>query len=121
MWAGLRLRGEIIKSGLALDMSKYYSQYKWDDRFIGPALSFSKQYTGGRFGLPYTFRGEALYYNKALFKKAGIAEPPKTYSELADDAGKLAAAGVPAITFGGTVNWHLMRLMDELLEVKCGP
>ena len=46
MWAGLGLGGEFIKSGLALPMDKYYTQYKWDDEFIGPALSFSKQYTG---------------------------------------------------------------------------
>ena len=29
---------------------------------------------GGSYGLPFTFRGEALYYNKALFQKAGITE-----------------------------------------------
>ena len=121
MWAGLGLGGEFIKSGLALPMDKYYTQYKWDDEFIGPALSFSKQYSGGRYGVPYTFRGEALYYNKALFEKAGITSLPKTYEELVADADKLAAAGIPAITFGGTVNWHLMRLMDEILEVQCGP
>jgi raffinose/stachyose/melibiose transport system substrate-binding protein len=121
MWAGLGLGGEFIKSGLALPMDKYYTQYKWDDEFIAPALSFSKQYTGGRYGLPYTFRGEALYYNKALFEKAGITSLPKTYDELVADADKLPAAGIPAITFGGTVNWHLMRLMDEILEVQCGP
>src|SRR5215471_14105398 len=101
MWAGLGLGGEFIKSGLALPMDKYYAQYKWDDEFVAPALSFSKQYTGGRFCLPYTFRGEALYYNKALFEKAGITNLPKTYEELVADADKLAAAGIPAITFGG--------------------
>jgi len=121
MWAGLGLGGEFIKSGLALPMDKYYAKYKWDDEFIAPALSFSKQYTGGRYGVPYTFRGEALYYNKALFEKAGMTSLPKTYEELVADADKLAAAGIPAITFGGTVNWHLMRLMDEILEVQCGP
>ena len=121
MWAGLGLGGEFVKSGLALPMDKYYTEYKWDDEFIGPALSFSKQYPGGRYGVPYTFRGEALYYNKALFEKAGITSLPTTYDELVADADKLAAAGIPAITFGGTVNWHLMRLMDEILEVQCGP
>jgi raffinose/stachyose/melibiose transport system substrate-binding protein len=121
MWAGLGLGGEFVKSGLALPMDKYYTEYKWDDDFIGPALSFSKQYPGGRYGVPYTFRGEALYYNKALFEKAGITNPPQTYEELVADADKLAAAGIPAITFGGTVNWHLMRLMDEILEAQCGP
>lgn len=121
MWAGLGLGGEFVKSGLALNMAKYYKEYNWDDEFIPPALAFSKQYKGGRYGVPYTFRGEGLYYNKALFKKAGITTLPKTYDELVADADKLAAAGIPAITFGGTVNWHLMRLMDEILEVECGP
>ncbi len=121
MWAGLGLGGEFVKSGLALPMDKYYAKYNWDNEFIAPALSFSKQYPGGRFGVPYTFRGEGIYYNKALFAKAGITSLPNTYDELVADAGKLAAAGIPAMTFGGTVNWHLMRLMDEILEVQCGP
>jgi raffinose/stachyose/melibiose transport system substrate-binding protein len=120
-WAGLGLGGEFIKSDLAAPMDKYYVQYKWDDLFLPAALSFSKQYAGGRFGAPYTFHGEAIYYNKALFKKAGIESEPKTYDELVADADKLAAAHIPAITFGGTVNWHVMRLMDEILEVQCGP
>ena len=70
--------------------------------------------------MPYTFHGEALYYNKALFAKAGIASEPKTYDEFVADAAKLAAAGIPAFTFGGTVNWHVMRLMDVILETECG-
>ena len=35
-------------------------------------------------------------------------------------ADKLAKAGIIAFTFGGTVNWHVMRLMDEILETACG-
>jgi raffinose/stachyose/melibiose transport system substrate-binding protein len=119
-WAGLGLGGEFIKSGLAAPMDKFYAQYHWDDEFLPTALSFSKQYPGGRFGVPYTFHGEAIYYNKALFAKAGISAPPSTYDELVADADKLKAAGIPAITFGGTVNWHVMRLMDEILETECG-
>jgi raffinose/stachyose/melibiose transport system substrate-binding protein len=120
MWAGLGLGGEFVKSGLALNMEKYYAEYKWDDRFLPVALSFSKDYPGGRFGVPYTFKGEAIYYNKALFQKAGIAGEPKTYDELVADAEKLAKARIPAFTFGGTVNWHVMRLMDVILETECG-
>jgi raffinose/stachyose/melibiose transport system substrate-binding protein len=120
MWGGLGLGGEFVKAGLSLPLDKYYAEYKWDDEFLPSALSFSKQYEGGRHGVPYTFHGEALYYNKALFEKAGIAEAPKTYDELVAAADKLAAAGIPAITFGGTVNWHVMRLMDMILETKCG-
>ena len=50
MRAGLGLGGEFIKSGLALPMDKYYTQYKWDDDSLARALSFSKQYTAGSTG-----------------------------------------------------------------------
>ncbi|TCM52779.1 carbohydrate ABC transporter substrate-binding protein (CUT1 family) [Rhizobium sp. PP-F2F-G48] len=119
-WAGLGLGGEYIKAGLSLPLDKYYAQYKWDDELVPAAASFSKIYEGGRQGVPFTFKGEALYYNKALFQQAGITEAPKDYDALVADAEKLKAAGIPAITFGGTVNWHLMRLMDVILESKCG-
>ncbi len=119
-WAGLGLGGEYIKAGLSLPLDKYYAQYKWDEELVPTAASFSKMYEGGRHGVPFNFNGEALYYNKALFTQAGITEIPKNYDELVADAEKLKAAGIPAITFGGTVNWHLMRLMDVILESKCG-
>ncbi|MET3899755.1 raffinose/stachyose/melibiose transport system substrate-binding protein [Devosia sp. UYZn731] len=119
-WAGLGLGGEYIKAGLSLPLDKYYAQYKWDDELVPAAASFSKIYEGGRQGVPFTFKGEALYYNKGLFEKAGITGEPANYDELVADAEKLKAAGIPAITFGGTVNWHVMRLMDVILEAKCG-
>lgn len=119
-WAGLGLGGEYVKAGLSLPLDKYYTEYKWSDELVPAAASFADIYPGGKQGVPYTFKGEALYYNKKLFEQAGIAEEPKTYDELLAAAEKLKAAGIPAITFGGTVNWHVMRLMDVLLESKCG-
>jgi raffinose/stachyose/melibiose transport system substrate-binding protein len=120
MWGGLGLGGEFVKSGLAADMKKYYDEYKWNDRFIPPVLALATQYPGGIYGVPYTFRGETLYYNKALFAKAGITAPPTTWAELDAAADKLVASGVAAIAFGGTVNWHVMRIMDAILEATCG-
>ena len=119
-WAGLGLGGEYIKAGLSLPLDKYYDEYKWDDELVPAAASFSRIYEGGRQGVPFTFKGEALYYNKALFEQAGITAEPTNYDELVADAEKLKAAGIPAITFGGSVNWHVMRLMDVILESKCG-
>lgn len=120
MWAGLGLGGEFVNAGLSLPLDDYYAKYGWDKELLGAAVGFSRAYAGGRHGVPYTFHGEALYYNKALFAKAGIDAEPQTYKELKADAQKLADAGIPAMTFGGTVNWHLMRLMDMLLETTCG-
>jgi raffinose/stachyose/melibiose transport system substrate-binding protein len=120
MWAGLGLAGEYVKAGLSAPLDTYYKKYKWDDVLLPMASSYTAIYPPSRHGVPYTLRGEGLYYNKALFKKAGIEKEPTTYAELVEVAKKLKAVGIPAITFGGSVNWHLMRLMDSLLETKCG-
>lgn len=120
MWAGLGLGGEFVNAGLSKPLDAEYASNMWDDRLVGTAAGFTKNYPPNRHGVPYTFHGEVLYYNKALFEKAGITAAPATYDELKADAAKLKEAGIPAMTFGGTVNWHLMRLMDVLLETKCG-
>ncbi|MGQ0563530.1 MAG: ABC transporter substrate-binding protein [Gemmobacter sp.] len=120
MWAGLGLGGEFVNAGLSKPLDDYFAQYGWDEKLVGTAAGFTKNYPPNRHGVPYTFRGEALYYNKALFEQAGITSVPATYDELKAAAGKLKEAGIPAMTFGGTVNWHLMRLMDVILETECG-
>jgi len=43
----------------------------------------------GIYGLPDQTTGVALFYNKKLFRQAGIAEPPKTWSEFIEVGKKL--------------------------------
>jgi raffinose/stachyose/melibiose transport system substrate-binding protein len=120
MWAGPGLGGEYVKAGLSAPLDDYYKKYAWKDRLRPLADGYTNLYPPGKHGVPYQLNGEALYYNKALFKKAGVETPPTTYVELIAAADKLKAAGIPAITFGGSVNWHVMRLMDALVETRCG-
>ncbi|MFI6476432.1 extracellular solute-binding protein [Nonomuraea sp. NPDC050663] len=49
---------------------------------------------GTSYGLPFVSSARALFYNKELFEKAGITEPPKTWDELKAAAEKLKASGV---------------------------
>jgi raffinose/stachyose/melibiose transport system substrate-binding protein len=119
IWAGLGLGGEFVKSGVSQDLTKYYTQYKWSTRFNTSLLSHITQY-GGYNGVPWSQRSEGIYYNKALFKKAGITSLPKTYAALLAANEKLVKAKITPMAFGGTVNWHLMRLLDNLIETKCG-
>ncbi|PJJ70640.1 raffinose/stachyose/melibiose transport system substrate-binding protein [Diaminobutyricimonas aerilata] len=118
-WAGPGLGGEFIEVGASLDLEKYYEEFGWADRFSEATLETVTQY-GQYDGVPYTQRGEALFYNKDLFAKAGVDAVPTTYDELVAAAEKLKAAGITPIQFGGTVNWHVMRLLDSILETKCG-
>jgi multiple sugar transport system substrate-binding protein len=50
-------------------------------------------YDGKLYGVPANFATLSLYYNKELFEAAGIANPPKTVAELAQDAKTLTANG----------------------------
>ena len=119
MWAGLGLGGEFVNAGGSEDLTPYYDQYGWDDRFVGPALASMTQY-GGHHGVPFVSPAEALFYQKAAFESAGITTPPATYDELVAAADALVAAGITPLEFGGTVNWDVMRLLDSIIETKCG-
>ena len=47
------------------------------------------QYKGKRCALPLLADSYGFYYNKKLFRAAGIKSPPKTFAELTADAKKL--------------------------------
>jgi len=120
MWAGLGLGGEYVKAGLSTDLTPYFDKFRWTDRVSVPSQAFVEAYAPGKHGMPYRFSGEAVYYNKSIFEKVGITSEPTTYEELVAAAVKLKSAGYAPFTFGGSVNWHVMRLMDVLLETSCG-
>ncbi|MFG2842679.1 ABC transporter substrate-binding protein [Kitasatospora sp. NPDC048296] len=50
------------------------------------------QFQGDQCSLPLLGDAYGLYYNKKAFAAAGIANPPRTFSEFADDAKKLTVA-----------------------------
>lgn len=56
--------------------------------FVSAALS-STQYREEYYGIPVDSWTYALYYNKDMFKDAGLAAPPMTWQELRDFAQKL--------------------------------
>ncbi|MCL3777326.1 carbohydrate ABC transporter substrate-binding protein [Actinomyces sp. 186855] len=118
-WEGPGLGGEMVQAKMSEDLTRFYEQYGWEDRFTSASLAGITQY-GGYHGIPWTLQAEALYYNKDLFEQAGITSEPTTYAELTAACDALVAAGITPIQFGGTVNWHVMRLLDTLIEMYCG-
>ena len=47
-----------------------------------------------RWGMPWILDTKYLFYNKAMLAKAGIAAPPRTWAELADDAQRIKDKGI---------------------------
>ena len=60
----------------------------------------SGTYQGKMYGMPDLSSARAMFYNKALFTKAGIAAPPKTWAEFEQDATKIAGLGNGSIGYG---------------------
>lgn len=118
-WGGAGLGGELVRVGMSQDITEYYEEYGWADVLTPSALSYATQYEG-HHGVPMIQATEAVFYNKTLFEQAGITEVPQTYEELVAAAETLKGAGIIPMEFGGTVNWHVMRLLDSLIETTCG-
>jgi multiple sugar transport system substrate-binding protein len=81
--------GAFCNSGAFRDLTPYIKRDKVD---VGGLTAITKSYTefkGKRCAMPALSDVDALYYNTDMLAAAGIASPPKTLSELEDDALKL--------------------------------
>lgn len=88
------------------DMISKSTVIKPDNYFPGPLKS--TMWNGKYYGVPKATNTIALYYNKDLFKAAGLDpnKPPQTWDELIADAKKLTdpSKNVYGITFSAKAN-----------------
>ncbi|UXY31310.1 ABC transporter substrate-binding protein [Streptomyces sp. HUAS TT20] len=109
----------LARAGLALDLDKAAARYK-SEYLDGAWASHRIPGTSGTYAFPWYLNTGPLFYNKSLFKKAGLdpEQPPKTYDELFADAlkvarqsdGKVATlANVPTIEDFGRYGVELMN------------
>ena len=96
---GTRWLLDFVKDDQAETLDGYMDS-AFKDRFIGAFLA-PGQIGGKTYGLPIAASARALYYNKDLFDKAGIAAPPATWDDVAADAAKLKASGVAGFGLQG--------------------
>ena len=81
--------GAYCSNGAWIDLADYMERDGISDEIFPTVPRQYSQYNGTRCALPMLADVYGLYYNKDLFAKAGISEPPKTISELMEDAKKL--------------------------------
>ena len=85
----------------------YGTQTAWDLSCLNLDCKGGK---GEIYAVPNDLGTYGLFYNKALFKKAGIAAPPKTYKELLAQCATFKAKGILPLAYGdrdgySTDNW----------------
>ncbi|MEU6665798.1 sugar ABC transporter substrate-binding protein [Streptomyces sp. NPDC046727] len=109
----------LARAGLALDLDKAAATYR-SEYLQGAWASHQVPGMKGTYAFPWYLNTGPLFYNKALFEKAGLDpdRPPKTYDELFADAltmahksdGKVATlANVPTIEDFGRYGVPLMN------------
>src|SRR5205823_9310986 len=76
-------------TGSFVDLAPYIARDHVDLGNFTAASRYYTQYKGKRCALPLLADDAGLYYNRTLFRRAGITRPPRTVSELAADAKKL--------------------------------
>ncbi|WP_046727890.1 ABC transporter substrate-binding protein [Streptomyces humi] len=108
----------LAKAGLALDLDKAAAKYK-PEYLDGAWASHEIPGMSGTYAFPWYLNTGPLFYNKTLFKQAGLDpdRPPTTYDDLFTDALKMAGqsggkvatlANVPTIEDFGRYGAELM-------------
>jgi multiple sugar transport system substrate-binding protein len=87
------LVASMATTGAILPLKSDISGSKLNLNQFTTASLYSNSYLGAQYALPFFEDTYALYYNKTMFAKAGIAQPPTTLSQLAADAKKLSTTG----------------------------
>lgn len=98
--------GQFCASGAWQDLTPYMQQTGFDlSQIPEPALAFTS-YGGSQCALPFLTDTYGLYYNTEMFEEAGISRPPRTLSELVEDAKKLTVFNPDgSIARAGFVPW----------------
>jgi raffinose/stachyose/melibiose transport system substrate-binding protein len=77
----------------------------WQDSFaVQAALNLYGQ-NGEYYGVPWDWGAVGMFYNKALFEKAGITDLPTTWTEYLDVVKKIKDAGITPISLGEGETW----------------
>ncbi|GHK05228.1 extracellular solute-binding protein [Streptomyces sp. NPDC003753] len=100
-WGGGVLKQQ-VDAGLVEDLTD--STKSWSNSLLSvarqPYLLDDKAY-----GIPFDMGMIGFWYNKALFKRAGISAPPTTWSAFLDAVRKLKSAGITPIALAGKEKW----------------
>jgi len=114
-WGGGVMRAQIDTGTLRpIEMGK-----EWAAR-VNPAALDAFRYNGKIWGAPHQMALMDVYYNKVLFKKAGVVgEQIRSWDDLLAAVKALKAAGVTPIAVGGGDKWPIMHWWAYLV-VRAG-
>jgi multiple sugar transport system substrate-binding protein len=77
--------------GMLESLEPWLAKWEHTKELNDRALQMGRYVNNTAYALPYGFYLRAMFYNKKLFKEAGLSGPPKTLDEFVEDAKKVSA------------------------------
>lgn len=114
---------QYAENDLIMDISVLFDDKEWYDGFLPGAFDsfdFTSYGTEGVYGIPYAVAPEYVFYNKDLFKKAGIDTFPETMDELYVAIDKLNAMDVYPFGLGAKDTWRAGHIHNQILYKMLG-
>ncbi|HVI39717.1 MAG TPA: extracellular solute-binding protein [Anaerovoracaceae bacterium] len=91
---GYNLMDDAIAANAIVDLTPYFdADPEFAARFYEDDIAYNSR-DGKIYGMPVERQPVTYFYNKALFEKAGIAAPAKTWDEFMQQMEQLKAAGI---------------------------
>ncbi|KWX76398.1 ABC transporter substrate-binding protein [Paenibacillus riograndensis] len=95
---------EFVKKGYLAPVDSYLTD-DMKSKFSSLMLDNVNRFDGKLYSLPNTGLTMRLVYNKDIFAKAGIQNPPVSLQEMVDDAKKITEAGKSEGIYGFALNF----------------
>ncbi len=101
-WVQGTVADSTLPKGIFVNLNPYFAQPNpyisgnkaWRNVMNPRVLAITKAPNGAQYLVDGDWVGTAFYYNRLLFRKAGIAHTPKTWSELLNDCRILKRHGI---------------------------
>ena len=106
---------DYVAPGVVAPSDEYLEADGWKDTFSSDAVFAQQTYDGKIYAIPLNIAAACVFYNKEMFKEAGV-EVPKTYDELLDVCQKLKDAGYTPITISAGTAWCMSMLAGYLCD-----
>lgn len=112
-------RAQLARMGKLFDYSKAFDEDPaWRDSFHESALDGVSGDDGEVWAIPQQRDVIGIYYNKRLFREAGVAEFPQTWDDFEATCEKLKAIGKACIAFDG--DWTTLLMWANLIGTQEG-
>lgn len=104
----------MIDSGLTVPVQDYIDKDKYDISKIEPNIAAYYTVNNKLYSMPFNSSTPILYYNKNIFKKAGIEKPPTSLEEMKAIGPKLMSEGGAEMPFALTIyGWYSEQFFNK--------